>query len=78
MLGWREDEPWMLSFSEAALLLGDSPFVLMLGEVAVPLFNEYILPLLSGEHTSLSCLTEAGVDLGTETTYHLWEMDLDT
>lgn len=78
MLGWREDELWILSCSEAALLLGDSPFVPMLGEAARTLFNEYILPLLNGEHTALSCLTKAGVDLGTEMTSHMWEMDLDT
>lgn len=79
MLGWRENELWIVSCSEAALLLRDSPFVPMLCEAVMTLFNEYVLPLLTGEENTqaFSSLTNAGVDVETAMFYHMWEMDLD-
>lgn len=79
MLGWRESELWVRSCSEAALLLRDSPFGPMLCEAVMTLFNEYVLPLLTGEENTqaFSSLTNAGVDVETDMLYHMWEMDLD-
>lgn len=79
MLGWRGNQPWFISCSEAALLLGDSPFVPMLCEAVMTLFNEYILPLLAGEENTqaFSSLASAGVDVEAAMLYHMWEMQPD-
>lgn len=55
------------------------PFVPMLCEAVMTLFNEYVLPLLTGEENTqaFSSLTNAGVDVETDILYHMWEMDLD-
>lgn len=79
MLGWRENELWIICCSEAALLLRDSPLIPMRCQTVMTLFNEYILPLLTGEENTqaFSSLTNAGVDVETDMLYHMWEMDLD-